>query len=401
MRFRIEYDNISCGIQAHKTLTMDPRRDSHTIIIRIRQSPSQTHPVIIYSPTSQRNKQPPSVLHGTINNRSVSDKSTSSRHARVWDPTEVTEALQRFALGDQPLRHYTSNTRDPRLDYALGHSTLDSTQNYSHNRSRGPTPSPRSRPPRTQRPPQNIQVKKPAPTCSICMDNTNDFPRHGPTSRCTHAPAICIPCLEQYISHSILTNGLTLITCPIPECRQTLEYEDVMRGAKGDQTCINRYETLLLRRLLENDPNFIWCKNPACNWGQVHECGADKPLVICEECRAESCFTHDIPWHTGLTCKQFDANAKKNAESQRSKKKQNRKDIRESEKYIRNNFKKCPSCKRRIQKNGGCNHMTCCRPAGCGHEFCWLCLAPWDRPHKSGCGYDGGQSTLRRILRRR
>ncbi|CAF4268664.1 unnamed protein product, partial [Rotaria sordida] len=35
--------------------------------------------------------------------------------------------------------------------------------------------------------------------------------------------------------------------------------------------------------------------------------------------------------------------------------------------------KECPKCHTNIEKNGGCNHMTCRKP-GCGHEFCWLCF---------------------------
>ena len=32
-------------------------------------------------------------------------------------------------------------------------------------------------------------------------------------------------------------------------------------------------------------------------------------------------------------------------------------------------YKKCPSCKVQIEKNGGCNRMTC----RCGQMFCWIC----------------------------
>ncbi|CAG8585103.1 7092_t:CDS:1, partial [Scutellospora calospora] len=34
-------------------------------------------------------------------------------------------------------------------------------------------------------------------------------------------------------------------------------------------------------------------------------------------------------------------------------------------------LKQCPKCASRIEKNGGCDHMTCRRP-GCGHQFCWM-----------------------------
>lgn len=52
--------------------------------------------------------------------------------------------------------------------------------------------------------------------------------------------------------------------------------------------------------------------------------------------------------------------------------------------YINRNTKKCPGCKVNIEKNEGCNHMTCRQ---CKHEFCWICFVDW----KTHCspGYKG------------
>ena len=44
------------------------------------------------------------------------------------------------------------------------------------------------------------------------------------------------------------------------------------------------------------------------------------------------------------------------------------------------NVKTCPNCKCTIEKNEGCNHMTCRQ---CNHEFCWLCMGEWSKHPKT------------------
>jgi len=52
--------------------------------------------------------------------------------------------------------------------------------------------------------------------------------------------------------------------------------------------------------------------------------------------------------------------------------------------WLAQNTKKCPKCECSIQKNEGCNHMTCQK---CRHEFCWICMEPWKKHGQQTGGY--------------
>lgn len=49
-------------------------------------------------------------------------------------------------------------------------------------------------------------------------------------------------------------------------------------------------------------------------------------------------------------------------------------DDSETANWISANTKECPKCGSTIEKNGGCNHMTCRK---CRNEFCWMCMGIW------------------------
>ncbi|KAK2989979.1 hypothetical protein RJ640_004142 [Escallonia rubra] len=75
-------------------------------------------------------------------------------------------------------------------------------------------------------------------------------------------------------------------------------------------------------------------------------------------------------------------------------------DESENMNWIIANLKPCPKCKRNIEKNKGCNHMTCGPP--CLHQFCWICIGSWQNHNSSfwGNGYEEGvykdETTMRR-----
>lgn len=56
----------------------------------------------------------------------------------------------------------------------------------------------------------------------------------------------------------------------------------------------------------------------------------------------------------------------------------------ETANWILANTKACPKCSSRIEKNQGCNHMTC---QSCKYEFCWICMGDWVEHGANTGGY--------------
>ena len=98
-------------------------------------------------------------------------------------------------------------------------------------------------------------------------------------------------------------------------------------------------------------------------------------------CGHSYCFACGQLWHGPVSCAMLRKWAKKCE------------DDSETLNWINANTKECPKCNNPIEKNGGCNHMTC-RKASCGYSFCWICLNAWRGHSFSGCNkYDSGKES--------
>lgn len=85
------------------------------------------------------------------------------------------------------------------------------------------------------------------------------------------------------------------------------------------------------------------------------------PLVRCGK-KHQFCFACMEISHAPCPCKVVE------------KWKQKCEDDSETLNWIQSNTKDCPKCHAIIEKNGGCNHMSC---TACSYQFCWLCLGAW------------------------
>jgi len=117
----------------------------------------------------------------------------------------------------------------------------------------------------------------------------------------------------------------------------------------------------MMRFSLKRVENYRTCPNADCATGIVLDSCCTAEQVTCTACDTSFCpQCNDVP-HEGMTCEELQR--KRHAER-----------WGEAKDYMKNETKQCPYCLVWIEKNGGCNHMTCHH---CRGEFCWLCFGEW------------------------
>eukprot|EP00930_Biecheleria_cincta_P038958 TRINITY_DN26784_c0_g1_i1.p1 TRINITY_DN26784_c0_g1~~TRINITY_DN26784_c0_g1_i1.p1 ORF type:complete len:473 (+),score=77.36 TRINITY_DN26784_c0_g1_i1:56-1474(+) len=208
--------------------------------------------------------------------------------------------------------------------------------------------------------------------CAICCSDMplSDF-SIAITSACKHERCVCKSCVARSIDLEVNGKGnSTRVLCPQDQCSAVLEYSDVQREATA--TVFDRFDQLLLRQMLQAEPGFRWCAHASCGNGQIVEdynvaSAGHNTFMRCCECQRRTCVYHKAVWHDEQTCKQYDSAAR------------NSEEVRLLQYFQRENVKRCPACGHAIEKKEGCDHMTCQKIAGgCGHEFCFRCLADYN-----------------------
>ncbi|KAN0117925.1 hypothetical protein V8E51_003902 [Hyaloscypha variabilis] len=211
--------------------------------------------------------------------------------------------------------------------------------------------------------------------CIACLEphSVDDFPPM--TTAYTHLPSLCTPCVQEALAATALEIAtINRLRCTHAGCPEIITHNDIRRLATPQ--VFERYDYLVTRVALGALENFMYCPNPRCNGGQEN-LGV---LFVCIDCGNRFCTRHNVDWHEGETCLQYEnrINVQSRAPERPSVQ---RGEDQETRELLARISKPCPKCKRPIQKNAGCDHMKCI----CGHQFCWLCFGSWPRGHMEGC----------------
>uniref|UniRef100_J3LZ56 RBR-type E3 ubiquitin transferase n=2 Tax=Oryza brachyantha TaxID=4533 RepID=J3LZ56_ORYBR len=194
-------------------------------------------------------------------------------------------------------------------------------------------------------------------TCGICFESC---PRTSMSAAACGHP-FCGACWRGYISTSINDGpGCLMLRCPDPSCTAAVGQD--MINSLADDEDREKYGRYLRRSYIEDNRKTKWCPAPGCEYAAEFVMGSGSYDVNCN-CSYGFCWNCTEEAHRPVDCATVSKWILKNsAES-------------ENMNWILANSKPCPKCKRPIEKNQGCMHITCTPP--CKFEFCWLCLGPW------------------------
>uniref|UniRef100_A0A915CL38 RBR-type E3 ubiquitin transferase n=1 Tax=Ditylenchus dipsaci TaxID=166011 RepID=A0A915CL38_9BILA len=178
----------------------------------------------------------------------------------------------------------------------------------------------------------------------------------------------CESCWKGHIRAKI-SEGVLSIPCLEPECDLMPSDGFIWSMIDGDEKSMDVYHELIINSYIANENHVKWCPAPDCqlvtkvetiNCQSIRcKCGHNFCFKCCKEC------------HEPVNCSLVEEWIKEYELAL---------DEKEFSLWSGENSKECPKCKSSIEKNGGCNHMTCRKP-GCTNEFCWLCLKNWSHGH--------------------
>ncbi|KAI9750732.1 MAG: hypothetical protein M4579_006333 [Chaenotheca gracillima] len=198
-------------------------------------------------------------------------------------------------------------------------------------------------------------------TCEICYGDEPELMSYA--MKCGHR--YCVDCYRHYLAQKIKEEGeAARIQCPTEGCSRIVDSKSLDLLVAVDLQ--DRYQVLLTRTYVDDKDNLKWCPAPNCEY--AIDCAIKKrqlfnivPTVSCV-CGYSFCFGCTLKDHRPAPCGLVKKWLKKCE------------DDSETANWISAHTKECPKCNSTIEKNGGCNHMTCRK---CKHEFCWMCMGLW------------------------
>lgn len=175
----------------------------------------------------------------------------------------------------------------------------------------------------------------------------------------------CYACLSAHLLSLITDAELHRIACPQPGCAATPLDSDIQDFVPPD--IFDKYLRFTVLAVLDSE-NVRWCPRPECS----------QPCLMAETCDDRGECPHCLTMFCTKCSKIY--HPETNCDGQL---------LDEGDRLFNSWMaeqgtlvKNCPSCNHSVEKNSGCNHMTC----RCGAGWCWLC----NEAYSSGTHFSEG-----------
>jgi len=190
--------------------------------------------------------------------------------------------------------------------------------------------------------------------CLVCCEIVDS--QNCSALKCRHR--FCNDCWSSYLWIKITEGEVARINCPALNCKYTVTDQTVQKLV--DKEIYEKYIRFVTKTFVEDNAHITWCPAPRC--GNAITADMLHGTTVKCRCGFSFCFSCHNEAHVPASCDQVKLWLKKcNDDS-------------ETGHWFAANTRDCPRCSVLIEKNAGCNHMTCRQ---CSHEFCWMCNKPW------------------------
>uniref|UniRef100_A0A3B4UVB0 RBR-type E3 ubiquitin transferase n=1 Tax=Seriola dumerili TaxID=41447 RepID=A0A3B4UVB0_SERDU len=204
----------------------------------------------------------------------------------------------------------------------------------------------------------------------------------------------CQTCLTEFCKLQITEGNVRGVTCPQADCTASPTPAQV-KSLVGEEL-FSRYDRLLLQSTLDLMPaDVAYCPRLSCGSPVILEksstaalcsvCGFAFCVTLCR-CVSEAVLCVAVCASEGMKALWDDYTSGSNQRRLVLQSRYGQRVLKVnledslSEHWMEVNSKNCPHCFCRIEKNRGCNMMTCSQ---CRQRFCWACLT---RLPKAGAG---------------
>ncbi|KAL8555962.1 hypothetical protein ACS0TY_003687 [Phlomoides rotata] len=197
--------------------------------------------------------------------------------------------------------------------------------------------------------------------CIICIENV---PAENVTKMdCGHC--FCNDCWTEHFIVKINEGQSKRIRCMAHKCNAICD-ESIVKNLVGEKhpDLAEKFDRFLLESYIEDNKMVKWCPSiPHC--GNAIRVEKDEYCEVECSCGLQFCFSCSSEAHSPCSCFMWELWTKKC------------RDESETINWITVHTKPCPKCLKPVEKNGGCNLVSCI----CGQAFCWLCGGATGREH--------------------